>query len=282
MKTIVSLLLISLLSTSVSAGVEQISIKDFSFHYDGQNGQGSFSKIGLKTDTIEFNAADYHIDLTKSDTHVTIAKPDTKIKLKTIDGDMLSSLGQIEVDGLNVTLVKNRELSINATKAHIEIGDGSHSFDHVALKCLSGPSRNGDVLSFLLPCMKYGVFTIPEISLSKESKNSMIEAFDIQTLLSQYGDDLNISGLAPKKLKDIKLTVNHHGFDLRAKVKLLFNLKVKGSGKIYYHALNSEVEVKLDKLKVGFLGIKNKVLKAVRKASIKNVRVSGHSIFISL
>ena len=285
MNRIVSLILISLIISSVHAEVEQVSVKNFSFHYDGKNGQGSFSEIGLNTDSIEFNAEEYHIDLTKFETYITLSKPDTKIKLQTIEGDMLSSLGQIEIDGLNLNLIKNQKLFMSLDRVHIEIGDGSHSFSHVRLRCLSGQSRNGDVLSFLLPCMKNGLFTIPEILLSKESKSSMIEAFDIATFVSKYSnqsDKFNVTGLAPKKLKEIKLSVNNNEFNLRAKVKLLFNLKVKGHGKIYYHAQNSEIEVQLKKLKVGFLGITHKVLKAVAKANLQNVRVSGHSIFITL
>jgi hypothetical protein len=285
MKIIISLILISLLNPSAFAGVEQISIQDFSFHYDGHNGQGNFSKVALNTDTIDFNAEDYHVDLIKHQNHMIIAKADTKVKLQTVEGDMLSSLGQIVIDDLSVNIIQNRKLSIALTRADIEIGDGTHQFNNLRLKCLSSPSRNGDVLSFLLPCMKNGYFSIPEIALSKESKSSMIEAFAIETFILKYlneSEDFKPSGLAPKKLKDIKLKVTNNNFTLNAKVKILFNLKVKGAGKIYYHTQNSELEIYLDKIKVGFIGITNKVLKAVKKANMKNVRVSGHSIFVSL
>jgi len=277
------LTLISFYSADSYGMFKKISVRDFSLNYDGSYGAASFDHLQLLAKTLEVDAEDFHVDIEKQTDQLTLSQALTKIKLATTEGDMFSSLGRTQISGLHLSLSPTSKLALSFDLARVEIGDGSHSLENLQLKCQSGSSRNGDLFGFLVPCTQYGELRLPELKLSKDSSQSLQQAFDIDSfakLFTEEGEQFEVKGLVPDKIKDVALNIVDNNFNLSGKVKILFNLKVKGYGKVQYHPQSSELEIYLDKVKVGIIGITKKVLSTVKKAKLKNVRVQGNSIFV--
>ena len=78
------------------------------------------------------------------------------------------------------------------------------------------------------------------------------------------------------------INVKDNRFSLNGKVKILFNLKLRGNGSIRFHNQSSELEIHIEKVKVGIIGITKTVLKKLKEAKLKNVRFSGNSIYIKI
>lgn len=277
------LTLVSFYSTESYGMFQKISVRDFSLNYDGSYGAASFDHLQFLAKTVEVDAEDFQVDIEKQTDSLTLSQTLTKIKLATKEGDMFSSLGRTQISGLHLSLSPTSKLALSFDLADVEIGDGSHRVQNLQMKCQSGSSRNGDLFGFLVPCTKYGELKLPELNLSKNSSQSLHNAFDIKSFAEIYieeGEQFEIKGLVPDKIKDVALKIVDNKFNLSGKVNILFNLKLKGHGNIQYHAQTSELEIHLAKVKVGIIGITKKVLSAVKDAKLKNVRVQGSSIFV--
>ncbi len=283
-KTLFLLLLLTLTNTLYGSS-ELLNIKNLSVQYDGKIGSANFTDLAVKTHFLEFQASQYYFDIEKKEDSISILWPDNKLTLKTVEGDLLSNLGIVQLEGLNLEIIKNDQFSLSLEKAIFEIGNGLQEIKKLDLKCKSGSNRNGDIFSFLLPCLKYSVFYMPKIILPKEAQGSVAKAFDIESfnlLYKEKGHRVSEKGLIPNELKNVLINISNNRFSLKAKIKILFNLKVKGQGTIHFHQQSSEVEVKLKKIKIGIIGIKKAVLKAIRESNLSNVRVVGESIFIKV
>ena len=91
-----------------------------------------------------------------------------------------------------------------------------------------------------------------------------------------------LKALLPDRIKDLLINVKDNRFSLNGKVKILFNLKLRGNGSIRFHNQSSELEIHIEKVKVGIIGITKTVLKKLKEAKLKNVRFSGNSIYIKI
>jgi hypothetical protein len=286
MKKLIALLAVSLFCTAgFSADLRHLKIRLLNVDYDGSQGfaEASVLDAALGSTTIETNG--YHLDVSKLDGVMTFDKGDTKIMLNDIENGVFGSLGVLRISNLNLDYINTGMLALNFDSVAMQAGDGVHQMGKLDLKCKSTSTRNGDIFSFLTPCTEYGVLYMPEFLFSPESGKSMVEAFSIDEFEQMYiaeGHKITVKGLLPDRIKDLLINIKDNNFTINGVVKILFNLKLKGNGSIKYHEQSAELEVHLDKIKVGIIGITGTVLKKLKEAKLKNVRVSGDSIFIKI
>jgi len=286
MKKLFLLLAVFLFSTAgFSADLRHLKIRLLNVEYDGSHGYAEASVLdaALGSTTIETNG--YHLDVSKLDGSMTFDKGDTKIILNDIGNGLFGSLGVLRVNNLNLDYVNSGMLALNFDSVAMQAGDGVHEMGKLDLKCKSTSTRNGDIFSFLTPCTEYGVLFMPEFLFSPESSKSRQDAFALNEFEQMYieeGHKISAKGLLPDRIKDLLINIKDNRFTLNGKVKILFNLKLKGNGSIRYHEQSEELEVRVDKVKVGIIGITKTVLKKLKEAKLKNIRVSGNSIFIKI
>lgn len=286
MKKLILLLAVSLMcSAGYSADLKQLKIRFLNVDYDGTHGAAEASVLdaALGSTTIETNG--YQVDISKLDGVMTFDKGDTRIIMNDVEGGVFGSLGVLRINNLNLDYVSSGMLALNFDSVAMQAGDGVHEMGKLDLKCKSTSTRNGDIFSFLTPCTEYGVLFMPEFLFSPESSKSRADAFALNEFKQMYieeGHKFSAKGLLPDRIKDLLINVKDNRFTLNGKVKILFNLKLKGNGSIRFHDQSSELEVRLEKVKVGIIGVTKTVLKKLKEAKFKNVRVSGNSIFIKI
>lgn len=286
MKKLILLLAVSLMcSAGYSADLKHLKIRLLNVDYDGTHGAAEASVLdaALGSTTIETNG--YQVDISKLDGVMTFDKGDTRIIMNDVEAGVFGSLGVLRINNLNLDYVNSGMLTLNFDSVAMQAGDGVHEMGKLDLKCKSTSTRNGDIFSFLTPCTEYGVLFMPEFLFSPESSKSRANAFALNEFEQMYieeGHKISAKGLLPDRIKDLLINVKDNRLTLNGKVKILFNLKLKGNGSIRFHDQSSELEVHLEKVKVGIIGITKTVLKKLKEAKLKNVRFSGNSIFIKI
>jgi hypothetical protein len=286
MKELILLLAVFLMcSAGYSADLKHLKIRLLNVDYDGTHGAAEASVLdaALGSTTIETNG--YQVDISKLDGAMTFDKGDTRIIMNDVEGGVFGSLGVLRINNLNLDYVSSGMLALNFDSVAMQAGDGVHEMGKLDLKCKSTSTRNGDIFSFLTPCTEYGVLFMPEFLFSPESSKSRADAFALNEFEQMYieeGHKISAKVLLPDRIKDLLINVKDNRFTLNGKVKILFNLKLKGNGSIRFHDQSSELEVHLEKVKVGIIGITKTVLKKLKEAKLKNVRFSGNSIFIKI
>lgn len=271
--------------TANALGLNHLKIRSLNVNYDGSQGTVDASVFDVATGSTAIEASDYHLEVSKLDGNMYFEKSDTRITLSDIEESLFGSLGVLQVGNLNLEYISSGQLMLNFDSVGVESGDGIHSIGKVDLKCKSSATRNGDIFSFLTPCTEYGVLYIPEFVFSNESKKSIESAFQVnefQKAFFEDGHDVSVKGILPDRIKNLLINVKDNKFTLKGKVKVLFNLKLKGNGTIRFHEQGSELEIHLSKVKVGFIGITGTIIKKIKEAKLKNTRVVGNSIFIKI
>ncbi len=286
MKKLILLLAVSLFCTAgFSADLRHLKIRLLNVDYDGSQGYAEASVLDASLGSTAIETNGYHLDVSKLDGVMTFDKGDTKIIMNDIENGVFGSLGVLKINNLNLDYVSSGMLALNFDSVAMQAGDGVHEMGKLDLKCKSTSTRNGDIFSFLTPCTEYGVLYMPEFLFSPESNKSLVDAFAInefETMYIEEGHKITAKGLLPDRIKDLLINIKDNNFTLNGKVKILFNLKLKGNGSIHFHNQTSELEVKVDKVKVGIIGITGALLKKLKEAKLKNVRVSGNSIFVKI
>lgn len=120
-----------------------------------------------------------------------------------------------------------------------------------------------------------------------ETKSQTSFQFGLYSLLPQELIGLRPSPMAQSELKleNLEFKINRGSFNLSVRAHLDIRLNLKAGGKIKFQAgttpTSGELELRIDKVKAGFLTVTGKVFDELEKINDPNIRVARPFVYIS-
>ncbi|GAB4011598.1 MAG: hypothetical protein Fur0010_06310 [Bdellovibrio sp.] len=245
-----------------------LSFEQLNLQYSGANGRLEAASIDYTSESVEIKLDDEVLDLVKEEGKISALKEGLKASLLLKDQNILDSVSFIELTDAQGRFAPGQTLALKTSHVAFELGNGIQTFNNITLSCEKFSSLTSVDLNWISPCQDQGFFSIPELRLDKNS---------VSTVGKALGVNLSID-----KLKDIQLVVSNKRFMLGFEAKYLFNWKVKATGTLVVNTDENQVEMNIISAKAGIFNIKSKLLKEIQDSNIKNIKVSGDTIIISL
>ncbi|MCP4914856.1 MAG: hypothetical protein GY909_17185 [Oligoflexia bacterium] len=251
---------------------ERVDIDNLNLSFDGRSGSANLTAGHYKTSKFAFalGASEAYMAKESNLLHLQYQSLDFHLDLE--QGGLLDSLGKVDVDGLSLELIPGQKLALFSNRISAEIGDGVQDFNNISVEC-ANRSRSQLYTDYLLPCLTLGRVTLPELKLDSLSSFTVAKALETEEENSVQGID---------KIENIKLNIINNRYMLTFKAKFIFKLKITASGGANFNSETSELTLSLEKAKAGIFSVRSKILKEIKKAKIKNVRVEGRNIIIKL
>lgn len=251
-----------------SASAMDINFTNLNLSYDGATGALSSQSLSYRGDSISILLDQENFDMQKEEGRISLLKDGIKASVNAEAGGMLDSIELLELKNAEGAFNPGQTLAIKTDHVAFHLGAGVQSFDRLVLSCQKFQSLKSENLNWIVPCQDQGYFSIPELSIDKKSVATVSKALGIQK-----GID---------KLKDVQLVISNKRFILGFEAKYLFNWKVKATGNLEISSEENVVRLTIVSAKAGIFNIKSKLLKELAESNIKNIKVNGDVITISL
>lgn len=269
------ILIITYLLTFSIFGIEfkKVEMNDLNFSFKDQQGEARFNSAFYQTDKFSFGMGQSEILLQRNENRLSLYHGDLEFTLNLTTDGMINSINEIHLQNIDFEILPNELFNLNLTRVYAHIGNGMQEFNNIAIECHIKNSRNkNEYISYLLPCFENGFVSIPRLNLDQLSQFTVTNALN--------PEDNTTESL--KDLKDIKLIIKDKKFLLSLKTKIVFNFTVKAEGYARYIKDESSIHLKLEKAKAGIFSVKSKILKEIKEANLKNVKVIGDNIIIQI
>ena len=248
--------------------LETLSLSNLKGSYEKDRGDFSAEIVDVNFDNMGVNLTDSLLSIEKSETQFILKQENITFKYGYEKDTFLDTVGLFQVEHLSVDLKKSQALKVDLRNIAVEIGDGVQSLPHLSLNC---KKTSKFLAEFALPCLELGYLSIKEVLLDSKSTDTVTKALT--------SGDMGIAAL--DKLENIELAIMNGRYTLSLKTKFIFNIKVKATGSMRFDEKNQQLIIKLEKAKAGFFSVKKRLLKEIREADFKAVKVNGDVIVVS-
>lgn len=255
---------------------ERVDIDNLNLSFDGRSGSANLEAGHYKTSKFTFaiGASEAYMAKESNLLHLQYQSLDFHLDLE--QGGVLDSIGKVDVDGLSLELVPGQKLALRSNRISAEIGDGIQDFNNIVVEC-ANRTRSSLYTDYLLPCLTLGRVSLPELKLDSLSSKTVANALETEETLEAQN---SVKGI--DKIENIKLNIINNRYMLTFKAKFIIKLKITAGGAAHFNSETSELTMSLEKAKAGIFSVRSKILKEIKKANIKNVRVEGRNIIIKL
>lgn len=252
-------------------GLNNLEVKNFNFNYQGSTGDTEADQVNVGLKSLDINWESPLVHLEKQGNSFSVKHEGLSLNFENTEGGIFDSMEKVNIDNASLLYIPFKKLQLEWNQAEIGLGDGVQRLGRLELNCQVWHGQKQLASSFMKPCFDVGRLSIPEIILAEVSQNTLGKIVNT-TNEKIFG--------GPKVIRDLKLHILRGKFYLSAVTKWLFKLKFKMEGTSSYDELTGLAVFHVKKAKIGFFSVRSILLKEIKKAKIKNVKVEGKNIIM--
>lgn len=276
MKRSTLLTLLFFITPPVFAEFLQMDIQQFQGQYRAPSGEGSASRFQIP-EQLE-NAQNINLSIEKTETGYTLVTPSSRYDWGDVP-DLLMDVNALRWNGVNVSGATKRFMT-NFSSLFIERESSHMSLKSFLLDCQMTTQSHEDFVETLLESCINGVGTARLNEFQKNDKT--IEGHQLMMNFLMAITPHEIAPLSETKIEEINLKINRQSFEASLKTKVVINTTVKMSGAVFYEQDKSQIRLRLDKAKAGFLNVHSQIFEQLEKAQSEKLIVQKPWVTIIL
>ncbi len=281
MKTVTTALaLLFFAVNSYALDINKVSVQLPQFNFQNNKGSGVLQKLSLETDWgVDQNyvaptaTASTKFDIAREGKTVKFAMAAVNVTMKNAN-ELLTKLHSADVQKLNVELAAGNTHQFGA--GLIDLSHESTGDIHAEGLAMTCQHKKGTGVSFSM---------IVDECLAKSTAHAdMFEVPDMDSFFieSFIGVPIQPESDVLQTLKEMELEITKGDFDMSLKIKGIPLVKLKADGNIKADMNNKRATIRIDKVKLGFVGVTDVVMKQLKKKlPPENFRVEPPYIYAS-
>ena len=277
--TAIGLLLLAVNSYAID--VNKVSVQLQNFNFQNNKGSGVLQNLSLVTDwgvetnyvTPNATAAPTKFDLSREGATVKFGLAALNVTMKNAN-DLLTKLHSADIKNLNVELASGNVHQFGV--ASVDLSHDSTGEIHAESLAMTCQHKKGTGVSFSM--------LVDECLVKATAHADVFEIADAESffLESFIGVPIQPESDVLQTIKDLDLEITKGDFDLSLKVKGIPLVKLKAFGNIKANMDNKRATIRIDKVKLGFVGVTDIVMKQLKKKlPAENFRVEPPFIYAS-
>ena len=280
MKKLTTLVMFSLFSLNVQAiDMTKIQVQLGQMNFQNNKGSGVLNNLLLETDGGLSQSADS-----------SAAAVATKVELSRQGKTVKVNTGAMNIVMKNANDMLTKIQAMQISKLSVSMGAGQHQFS-VGSAHLSHEST-GEIMAEDLNavCMykSTGALDFSKVVDQCLAKSSMrAERLEIPDMNSFFEESLFGVPLQPESdvlqtVKDLEMEITKGDFEMSLKIKGIPLVRLKSLGNIKADMVKKRATIRVDKVKLGFIGVTDIVMSQLKKKlPPENFRVESPYIFVT-
>lgn len=259
--TVLGLLLFS--ANSFALDINRVTLQLPQFNYQGNKGSGVLQNLTLETDGgLEQSYAQptattsTKFDITREGKTVKVGLAALNVTMKNAS-DLLTKLQGAQVQKLNVQLANGstHQFAVDLLNLSHEATGDIHA-EGVTMTC---QHKKGTGVSFSM--------IVDECLVKASARAEVFEVPDANSFFMESFVDVPIQpeNDVLQTIKDLELEITKGDFDLSLKIKGIPLVKLKSYGNIKADMNKQRATIRIDKVKLGFIGVTDLVMKQLKK-----------------
>lgn len=246
-----------------NVSASSLGIWNLNLDYSAPRGRALMERAHIPIPPVLISSNDIEIDLFQENQNLKLMTSEIDFSFP-----LPFNLGQKEImlrsfnlqNEKNGPLIKSRTIKLKEDKSQTTLTDTS-------LKCFGKkPIQTYEVKPILDYCINDSSFLIDHIDLGE----------------SDLVINLDNQMISFNKIKEAQMTFTEKLYELKFKVKKVLWVEVKVVGGAYINHEKNFMLLRISKAKIGFISIKNQLLKALEKLKMKGITLRGDSLIIKL
>ncbi|WP_409479519.1 hypothetical protein [Pseudobdellovibrio sp. HCB154] len=262
-KTITALALLFFSVNSFALDINKVSVQLPQFNFQNNKGSGVLQKLSLETDwgvdqsyVAPTAATSTKFDISREGKAVKFGMAAVNVTMKNAN-DLLTKLHSANVQKLNVELAAG-----NVHQFGVGLVDLSHESTgdiHAEGLTMTCQHKKGTGVSFSM--------IVDECLVKSTAHADMFEVPDMDSFFieSFIGVPIQPESDVLQTLKEMELEITKGDFDMSLKIKGIPLVKLKADGNIKADMNNKRATIRIDKVKLGFVGVTDIVMKQLKK-----------------
>lgn len=259
MKRSTLLTLLCFITTPVLAEFQEINIQKFQGQYRSPSGDGSASVFQLPAQA-EYSK-NVSLTIEQNETGYILTTPSSQYDWQDVP-EILMSVDEVQWNGLNVS-GKTQQFMTNFSAITIKRESSDMSLKNFLLDCRLTAQAHEEFIETLLESCLNGQGTARLDEFQKNDKSLMSNQLLRNFLMAVT--PYEIAPLGDTKVEEINLKVSRQAFEASLKTKVVFNTTVKMSGAVFYEQDKSQIRLRLDKAKAGFINVHSQIFEQLEK-----------------
>lgn len=278
MKKLTTLVIISLIAINANAiDITKIQVQLEQMNYQNNKGAAVLNNLMLETDgglqqsiDSSANAVQSKLNLSRDGKTVKVNTGAMNIVMKNAN-ELLTKIQDMQISKLNVSLTAGKH----------QLSVGSAHLSHESTGAIIAEELNTVCNYKSLPVLDFSQV----VNQCLEKSSTKAERLEVPDMNSFFEESLLGVPLQPESdilqtVKDLELEIAKGDFDMSLKIKGIPLVKLKSYGNIKADMEKKRATIRIDKVKLGFIGVTDIVMNQLKKKlPPENFRVEPPYIF---